>query len=121
LRLKLEHRHALGAGRDESLVRLGVRLLGADLVVVDGNATTPASRVSRSTPWLPPTVYNDPGDHMIEVTAAPTSRAGLGTSTVDGAWNASMAGYEITFEAVAASSWSTNPGEVAGGERRLTR
>jgi len=62
-----------------------------------------------------------PWQLTVEVTAAPTSRAGLGTSTVDGAWNASMAGYELTFEAVAASSWSTNPGEVAGGERRLTR
>ena len=55
-----------------------------------------------------------PWQLTVEVTAAPTSRAGLGTSTVDGAWNASMAGCELAFKAVAASSWFTNPGKVAG-------
>ena len=31
-----------------------------------------------------------------------------------------MAGFELAFEAVEASSWSTNPGKVVGGDRRLT-
>jgi hypothetical protein len=61
-----------------------------------------------------------PWQLTMEVTAAPTSRAGLGTVTVGGAWNASIAGFELAFEAVAASFWSTNPGKVAGGGRRLT-
>ena len=113
LRLKLEHRHALGAGRDESDLASGF-----SAPVWSWSMATPASRVSRTTQWLPPTVYNDPGDHMIEVTAAPTSRAGLGTSTVGGAWNARIAGFDLALEALAARILVHNSGQVAGGGTR---
>ena len=50
-------------------------------------------RSSRSTlPWQLPE----------EVTAAPTSRAGLGTSMAGGAWNARTPGSELAFRSVAA-------------------
>ena len=54
----------------------------------------------------------------VEVTAAPTSRAGLGTSTVGGAWNARIAGSELAFEAMAARILVHDPGPVAGGGTR---
>ena len=50
----------------------------------------------------------------VEATTAPTSRLDPCTSMVDGAWKTHLAGIELAFEAVAASSWFTNPGKVAG-------
>ena len=60
------------------------------------------------------------GQLAVEVTAAPTSHAGLGTSTGDGAWNARVAGSALGFEAVAARILVHDPAQVAGGGRRLT-
>jgi len=45
----------------------------------------------------------------VVVTTAPTSRAGLCTSTVDGDWNAHLACIALAFEAVVAKFWSTIP------------
>ena len=58
-----------------------------------------------------------PWQLTVDVMAAP-SRAGLGTSTVGGAWNARIAGFELAFEALAARVLVHNSGQVAGGGTR---
>ena len=58
-----------------------------------------------------------PWQLTVDVMAAP-SRAGLGTSTVGGAWNARIAGFELAFEALAKRILVHNSGQVAGGGTR---
>ena len=53
-----------------------------------------------------------PWQLTVDVMAAP-SRAGLGTSTVGGAWNARIAGFELALEALAARILVHNSGQVA--------